>query len=88
MTQPTAGQQLAVIEYLDKCEPEQWTAFTRWMRDELLDGDDQKMISIILFREAERRNERANKFKTDSNQVSLQESYQSVLTDLGLKLTA
>lgn len=83
--QPTIRQKLAVVEYLDKCEPDAWTAFTRWMRDQLL-ADDQKTLATILFREAARRNERTNQFKSDNHKESLESTFQTVLADVGLKL--
>lgn len=86
MKQPDIKQKTAILDYLDKCEPDEWVAITHWMRDQLL-ADDQAMLATILFRESARRNEQINKYKESDARVSPEVTFQTVLRDLGLRLT-
>ena len=86
MPQPTDEQKTKLIDVLDAMERSQWTAMVRWMLDRIV-GDDQAMATTILWREAARRMESANKFQSDEKRKkTAEECLVEVLRDVGAKL--
>lgn len=86
MAQPTEEQKTKLIETLDAMERSQWTAIVRWMLDRIV-GDDQAMATTILWREAARRMESANKFQSDEKRKKTAEDcLVEVFRDVGARL--
>ena len=86
MIQPTDVQKQSLIDSLDVMDRSQWTAMVRWMLERLV-ADDQAMAATILWREAARRQESANKFQSDEKRKkTAEECLIEVLRDVGAKL--
>ena len=85
MTVPSEIQRQALADYLLSCERPQWTAIVRWMIERLC-ADDQEFTAAILFREAERRYEKANEFKQAVDKTPITKYISEVFGEVGVKL--
>lgn len=79
---PTMDEKDALLEHLDRCEPEAWKALVRFCLPELV--KEQKLIADIICREAERRAERATTGKAKHYPA---DHLDSVLADLNLRIS-
>jgi hypothetical protein len=78
---PTIEEKEAILEQLDKCEPEAWKALIRYMARELT--QEQSLFAELICREAERRAHRASSGNATHYPA---DHIASVLTDVGLRL--
>lgn len=78
---PTMEEKDALLEQLDRCEPQAWKVLIRYMARDLV--GEQELLAELICREAERRAEQAT--------VSTAKHYPAdhiaaVLADVGLRI--